>query len=212
MTANGSDPAHLAVDDLGIVRGGRLVLRHISFQLQSGDLLTVRGRNGSGKSTLLRAVAGLIAPAAGGIRIDGRPLDADEPPPAPVYVGHASPVKPSLTVAENLRFWADLSGVGRRAETVTAALAHWGLGRLAEVPGRILSAGQRRRLVLARLDLAPARLWLLDEPTAALDRDGIAALEAALDRHRGAGGAALVATHDPDLAADGATLTLGDPR
>ncbi|HVH02576.1 MAG TPA: heme ABC exporter ATP-binding protein CcmA, partial [Amaricoccus sp.] len=141
----------LIVSDLSCVRGGRRVLAGVGFALVAGETLILRGPNGAGKSTLLRALAGLL-PASGTIALDGRPLDADGLAEAVTYVGHLDAVKPQLTVRENLRFWAGLAG-----GTVEAAVAGFDLAALADQPARLCSAGQKRRLALARLLVAPRR-------------------------------------------------------
>jgi heme exporter protein A len=147
------------------------VIRDLSFELADGEVLALRGPNGAGKSTLLRALAGLLL-AAGRVALDGRALgdDPDAHAERVAYAGHLDAVKPQLTVAENLAFWAALYG-GDPA----AALAAWGLGGM----------------------LAPRRLWLLDEPTVALDADAVARLVEAVRRHRAGGGLAVIATHAP---------------
>jgi heme exporter protein A len=181
----------LSVTDLSCARGGRLVLDRLSFALAPGETLLLRGPNGAGKSTLLRALAGLL-PASGRVALDGRPLGPDARTDLVAYAGHLDAIKPQLTVAENLAFWAGLFG-----GDPVPALAAFALAPLADRPAHLLSAGQKRRLGLARLLLAPRRLWLLDEPTVALDADATARLLAALAAHAAAGGLAVVATHAP---------------
>ncbi|HRO10973.1 heme ABC exporter ATP-binding protein CcmA [Amaricoccus sp.] len=185
----------LTVTDLSCTRGGRLILRGLSFALGSGETLILRGPNGSGKSTLLRALAGLL-PASGRMEIDGRAVGGEGRADAVAYAGHLDAIKPQLTVAENLRFWARLFG-----GDPGAALAAFDLGPLAERPAHLCSAGQKRRICLARLLVAPRRLWLLDEPTVALDADATGRLLRVLREHAAGGGLAIVATHVPlDLA------------
>ena len=179
----------LTVTDLTSIRGGRLVLDRLSFTLASGETLILRGPNGAGKSTLLRALAGLL-PATGRVELDGRALGREARADAVAYAGHLDAIKPQLTVAENLRFWAGLFG-----GDAAAALAAFDLGPIADRPAHLCSAGQKRRLGLARLLVAPRRLWLLDEPTVALDADAAARLLAAVGAHTAAGGLAVVATH-----------------
>ena len=179
----------LIVSDLSCVRGGRRVLAGVGFALVAGETLILRGPNGAGKSTLLRALAGLL-PASGTIALDGRPLDADGLAEAVTYVGHLDAVKPQLTVRENLRFWAGLAG-----GTVEAAVAGFDLAALADQPGRLCSAGQKRRLALARLLVAPRRVWLLDEPTVSLDAAAGGRFFAAVRDHATCGGLAVIATH-----------------
>ena len=191
----------LAVSDLTCTRGGRRVLHRFALALDDGAVLALRGPNGAGKSTLLRAIAGLV-PSDGRIALDGRPLDADLRAEAIAYAGHLDAVRPQLTVAEHLRYWAALV-----EGDAAAGLAAFGLAPLAERPVALCSAGQRRRLALSRLALAPRRLWLLDEPTAALDADGAARLDDLLRAHAARGGLAVVATHAP-LPAASAELAL----
>jgi heme exporter protein A len=178
----------LTVSDLSCARGGRPVLAGVGFALADGETLLLRGPNGAGKSTLLRALAGLL-PAHGRIELDGS-TDRDLRTEHLAFAGHLDAVKGQLTVAENLAFWAAL--VGGSVET---ALDAFDLALLADRPAHLCSAGQRRRLGLARLLLAPRRLWLLDEPTVALDADSEARLIAAVRAHAAAGGITVVATH-----------------
>ncbi|MFQ5533688.1 MAG: heme ABC exporter ATP-binding protein CcmA [Sphingomonadales bacterium] len=193
----------LEAENLACVRGERLVFEGLGFRLAPGAALVVRGPNGSGKSSLLRLVAGLIKPAAGALRWNGAPVD-DEPEAYRAqlcYVGHLDAVKPVFTVEENLTLWTALSGADpARAES---ALAAFGLASLATLPARFLSAGQKRRLNLARIAASPAKLWLLDEPTVSLDHDAVGALISLIADHRRAGGMVMVSTH-VDLALSGA--------
>ena len=191
------------------VRGERRVFAGLDFAISAGGLLVLTGPNGSGKSSLLRVMAGLLRPAQGALYWGGTPV-ADDPEAQRDrlhYLGHLDAVKPVLTAAENLAFWAALHG-GAAAE-VARALAAFDLTALARVPGRMLSAGQKRRVALARLLAAPAEVWLLDEPTVGLDTASLARLGAAIAEHRAAGGRVVAATHAP-LDAEGAeTLDLG---
>lgn len=183
--------------ELTCVRGERTVFAGLNFALGPGGALVLRGPNGSGKSSLLRLMAGLLKPAAGAITWDTETVGRD--PEAHHrrlhYVGHLDGLKSALTVAENLAFWAGLAKASGGSGEVKAALARFGLDHLTEVPARLLSAGQRRRLALARAVATPAPLWLLDEPTVALDADSVAALERALGEHRAGGGMVVAATH-----------------
>ena len=184
-------------------RGEIPVFEDLDFAADLGAALWLAGPNGSGKSSLLRLMAGLLEPADGAITWNGEAITADrEAHRARLrYLGHLDAVKPHLSVEENLRFWAeywDAPGSG-----VAPALERVGLARLSGAAGRRLSAGQRRRLALARLLLAPASLWLLDEPTAALDSEGIALFTTLVDECRAQGGIVVFSSHDvlavPDL-------------
>jgi heme exporter protein A len=179
----------LKADSLAAFRAERLVFADIGFSVANGGALLLAGPNGSGKSTLLRLLAGLLRPAAGRLLWDGADAFADLPAHATkvAYLGHQDAVKPALTVTGNLALF------GRAG--IPAALAAMGLETLADLPARLLSAGQKRRLALARLVLARRALWLLDEPTVGLDEASIARLGAAAERHRNGGGMIVAATH-----------------
>ncbi len=185
---------------LTCIRGERLVFEGLGFSVEEGTALHLTGANGSGKSSLLRVMAALQRPAAGEMRWNEADVWDDIPAhhDRTRYVGHADGVKPVLSVGENLAFWAAISET--RSETaghrVQTALSRVGLDELSEMPARFLSAGQRRRLNLARLLAAPARLWLLDEPAAGLDEGSAAVLESMITSHLARGGMAVVATHD----------------
>jgi len=184
---------HLSGRDLACTRGGRHVFAKLSFELGTGEALLLTGPNGAGKSSLLRIVAGLLWPAAGNLQLAGADPDRSLAEQAH-YLGHLDPLKGSLSVAENLRFWAQFLGGGDGAPPGDA-LAALGLGGLGDLPAGYLSAGQRRRLSLARL-LAVARpIWLLDEPASALDSPGQGLLRDLMLRHLAAGGLILAATH-----------------
>lgn len=189
--------------DLSCFRGGRLVFEGLGFTLEPGGALLVTGPNGSGKSSLLRVLAGLLRPSAGRLLWQGRPVaEAPEIFRADLhYLGHLNAIKPVLTVAENL----SLANSGGAPEPGAAAeaLARFDLAHLAGLPARLLSSGQQRRLALSRLLLAPAALWLLDEPTVGLDRASLARLDQAIARHREDGGMIAAASHT-DLALPGA--------
>lgn len=189
------------------VRGQRVVFDGLAFSLASGAALVLTGPNGSGKSSLLRLMAGLARPAAGRILWDGAPIAADpEAHGARLhYVGHLDAIKPALGVRENLAVWADLRD---GAVAVDSALDRVGLASLAGLPARYLSAGQRRRLSLARLFAVPALLWLLDEPSVALDRESVAMLTEAIALHRQGGGICVVSTNVDLVIADAASLDL----
>lgn len=195
----------LAAEGIAVFRGERLLLRDLSFSVPSGGALVLAGPNGSGKSTLLRLLAGLVRPAAGRVLWDG--TDALTDPAMQgrrvAYLGHQDAVKPGLTVTENLHFAAAVSG-----RPIAAALSALGLETLADLPARMLSAGQKRRLALSRLVLSSAPIWLLDEPTLGLDTGSIERFGALLAAHRTSGGMVVAATHVPLPLPDAAGLRL----
>src|ERR1043165_3615770 len=159
----------LSASGLTCVRGSRSIFEGINLELSAGEALALVGPNGSGKSSLLRLIAGLLRPAAGRIELAGGAPPHTLPEQAH-YLGHLDPLKASLTVAENLTFWARYLGGDLAA--LPSALAGLGLGGLADLPAAYLSAGQRRLISLARLIAVPRPVWLLDEPTSALDAAG----------------------------------------
>ena len=172
----------LEVEDLAVQRGGIAVLEGVNFAVASGEALILRGPNGSGKTTLLRTLAGLQPALAGVVRVA---------PDSIAYAAHADGVKAVLTVAENLEFWAGIYGTG----SIDAALTVFDLDGLRDRPAQALSAGQKRRLGLARLLVTGRTVWALDEPTVSLDRAAVAMFAAAVQGHLAAGGAAVIATH-----------------
>lgn len=180
----------LEVSDLSVARGGVRVLEGLNFSLASGQALVLRGPNGIGKTTLLRTVAGLQPPLDGQVRAAPESL---------VYAGHADGIKATLSVTENLNFWAQVFG----KTDISPALEAFDLSPLADRMAGMLSAGQKRRLGLARLLVTGRPVWLLDEPTVSLDRDAVAMFARVIGDHLAAGGAALLATHI-DLGLDGA--------
>lgn len=196
----------IEAEDLACARGGFLVFSNVSFRVRFGQLLTVTGPNGSGKSSLLRLLAGLLRPQAGRLWFEG---GGDEDAIAH-YVGHADALKPALRLRETLRFWATIYGADDLGEAQfrdTAAAV--GLDHALDLPVRVLSAGQRRRIALARLLISPRPLWLLDEPAAALDRLGEALLERMMRAHLAAGGLIVAATHADLPVPSDAVLDLG---
>jgi heme exporter protein A len=195
--------------DLGCTRGGREVLAGVSFSVAAGEALAVTGRNGAGKTTLLRLMAGLLERAAGHLELTGGAAEATLAEQAH-YLGHRDGLKPALSVRENLEFWYAFLG-GRDAPTAStaAALDSVGLGALATLPAAYLSAGQRRRLAIARLLAAPRPVWLLDEPTAALDAASQQRLAELMRAHLAGGGIIVAATHGPLGLEGAAELRLG---
>jgi heme exporter protein A len=195
--------------DLVCIRGGRQVFSGVGFAVDAGAALLVTGPNGAGKSSLLRLIAGLVGVAGGGIALDGGDGELTIGEQAH-YLGHQDALKSSLSVEENLAFWASVLGDG--TARVGTALAAVGLDGLARLPAIYLSAGQRRRLSIARLMAIARPIWLLDEPTSGLDASGQAMLADLMRAHLAAGGLILAATHGP-IGLDGATeLRLGESR
>ena len=194
----------LTVSDLVLTRAGRVIQAGLSFEIGAGRALSLRGPNGVGKSTLLRALAGLLRPTRGQILLDGAtPADRDRWSELVAYAGHTDATKAQLSVRENLGFWAGLFG-----GDLDRAIEALDLGPIADRLAGTCSAGQKRRLGLARLAVSPAQLWLLDEPTTALDQAARSAFAALLRDHLGAGNQAVIATHDPDLVPGLQTLEL----
>src|SRR3954471_7943530 len=187
------------------VRGGREVFSGLDFTAAAGEALAVVGRNGSGKTSLLRLIAGLLVPAGGAIALAGADAELTLPEQCH-YLGHRDALKPALSVAENLSFWADFLGGERFA--AGDSLATVGLDHAADLPAAFLSAGQRRRLSLARLLTVRRPVWLLDEPTTALDVAGQDMFSGLMREHLGHGGLIIAATHAP-LGIDSRELRIG---
>lgn len=196
-------PQALHVTNLAVARGGMTILSGITFNLAQGQALILRGPNGIGKTTLLRTIAGLQPLVAGQIACPDDGL---------AYGGHTDAVKPTLTVSENLSFWARIHGTGTGTGAPQAAMTALNLTDLAHRPAQSLSAGQRRRLGLARLLLTGRRLWLLDEPTVSLDATSVALWANALRAHLAQGGSALLASHIDLSLPEAAILDLGPYR
>jgi heme exporter protein A len=191
---------HLIAENLTVARGSRTVIDGLSFRVGSGEALCITGPNGSGKTTLIRTLAGFIVPVAGAVRLEGGDLERT-PAEQCHYVGHLNGIKASLTGGETLAFWAGyLGGRETRAGSgcrVIEALQRFGLDRLAHIPAGFLSAGQRRRLGLARLLVVERPIWLLDEPTVSLDAVATAFLAELVTAHVADGGIVVAATHLP---------------
>jgi heme exporter protein A len=197
--------------DLVCVRGGRRVFSGVCFSVAAGQALVLTGPNGAGKSSLLRMIAGLIHPVAGSVVLEGGDPELSVGEQAH-YVGHLDPLKPALTVMENLAFWARFLNGSRAADetdAVARSLAAVGLEDLSGLPAGYLSAGQRRRLSLARVMAAPRPVWLLDEPTTALDAASQQRLQGAMQAHLDGGGLIVAATHAPLGLAAPVPLELG---
>lgn len=189
-------PDQFSAEDLLCIRGERIVFTDLGFTLDGGGAMVLRGPNGSGKSSLLRLMAGLGRPVEGVLRWNGDDIrdDFTAHRARSVYVGHADGVKSALTVRENLAFWA---GLGDGRGRVQDAIDRMGLSALADIAGRFLSAGEKRRLALARLLVRDAPLWLLDEPTVGLDSGAQELFESLLADHCAGGGMVAMSTHTP---------------
>jgi heme exporter protein A len=186
----------LEARNVSCARGDVRLFRDVSFTVAAGEWVAVRGANGSGKTTLLRCIAGLTRPEAGEVVWDGKPArGAAGFRGAMLYAGHSLGIKDELSAEENLRDALALRGVAFESPALDDALASAGLARRRHLPAGRLSAGQRRRISMARLVLDPANLWILDEPLTALDAEGESMFTSLLERHLRRGGSALVATH-----------------
>lgn len=207
---NNMGAGDLVIDGLSCRRGERLIFSGLSCVLPAGGALLLTGANGSGKSSLLRLLAALLIPETGSIVWGDDPVGNDlaRYRASLHYAGHLDAVKPALGVRDTLAFWAGMRGFP--ASRVDAALIAFALDAVADWPCRWLSAGQKRRLALARLIASPASLWLLDEPTASLDADGEDRLVAAIERHRAGGGRVAIATHRRLALVDAQVLVLED--
>jgi heme exporter protein A len=192
--------------EVSCVRGGREVFSRLSFEANSGDALAVVGPNGSGKTSLLRLIAGVLAPAGGSIALEGGEAELTLPEQSH-YLGHRDALKPALSVAENLSFWRDF--LGGATSDAAESLSTVELDHAAQLPAAFLSAGQRRRLSIARLLTVRRPVWLLDEPTNALDASGQKMFAGLMADHLSRGGLIIAATHTP-LGVPTRTLRIGD--
>lgn len=181
----------LELNSLTIARDGASLFAPLDITVKSGELLVVRGPNGCGKSSLLKSIAGLLPIAGGSIGLNSRPIE-NASRDAITYVGHLRGLNPSLSVWDNVAFWAKLY---RRREVIDAALHYFDLVDIADVPVRTLSAGWQQRVALTRLITSPGFLWLLDEPSSNLDKKGTELLHSLLETRLEQGGLALMATH-----------------
>jgi heme exporter protein A len=198
----------LIAENLGGERGGETVFSGIGFALEGGQALVVTGPNGAGKSTLLRVIAGLLPAASGRVLIEGGLADFPSVASASHYLGHQNAMKTALSVAENLRFWRDFSGVDLLG--VEEALETVGLGGIGHLPFGYLSTGQRRRAAIARLLVSRRPLWLLDEPTAGLDKASEMRFGGLMREHLEGGGIVVAATHLPLGIEEAKALRMGE--
>ena len=186
---------------VSVARGARTIISDLSLTVAAGQAVLLTGANGAGKTTLIRAIAGFLAPSGGRIALEGA-VDDREVAQHCHYVGHVNALKASLTVAENLAFWADYLAEGQQSgeassSVLNEALVQLNLDALADIPTAYLSAGQKRRVGLARILMAKRPVWLLDEPTVSLDTASVAIVARLVNEHTASGGFALIATHLP---------------
>ncbi|HEX4857767.1 MAG TPA: heme ABC exporter ATP-binding protein CcmA [Usitatibacteraceae bacterium] len=202
----------LSVRGLTLSRGPRRLFADLKWDLDAGSAMVLRGPNGCGKTTLLRVIAGLTRPESGEVRLGGAPwkaLNAEQRRNC-LYLGHSAALKEELSVDANLSCALDCDAESVDADALAAALAAVGLGERRHLEARRLSQGQKRRVGLARLALSAKPMWLLDEPTNALDAEGVALFLRLVERHLGAGGMACIATHLPmDIGAPVREIRLG---
>ena len=189
----------LELNNLACRRGGRVLFADLDLRLEEGDAAVVTGPNGSGKSSLLRVIAGLIPPFIGEVLWNGQNTrkNPDSFRSAVRYVGHSDGLQPALSVLDNLRFWANIYGSANNFGSLRRGLEAVGLADLMGLPANVLSAGQRRRLALARAVATNGKLWLLDEPTVALDTQSVEEIESIITDFRAAGGMVFASTNAP---------------
>jgi len=187
----------LEIQTLECVRDDRLLFSELSFSVADAEVLQIEGPNGSGKTSLLRIICGLRLPEAGQVMWQGELISSNREDfyANMVYIGHLPCIKADLTVLENVRSLLDTRSLTLSNVVIEAALAKVGLASYEDVPGKALSSGQRRRILLAFIELAQARLWILDEPLTALDVQGVALMESMILEHRQAGGSVVFTTH-----------------
>jgi heme exporter protein A len=200
-------PLRLSAREIALERGGRRLFARLSWEVGAGEALVVVGPNGAGKSSLLRAIAGFLPLTEGSFVLEGGDPEASLGEQAH-GLGHADALKGALTAGENLEFWAGVLGGDSRRPAWLAALGRLGLAHVADFPVRALSAGQKRRVALARLLVARRSLWLLDEPTTALDAAAQGLFAEVMREHLESGGLIIAATHAP-LGLSARTLRLG---
>jgi len=200
----------LTAQGLACLRGDRLLFKNVGFELNSGGLLYVLGENGSGKSSLLRMLCGLLMPEEGVIFWDSKKVkeNAENYLPNLTYIGHLNGLKDDLTALENLQIAARLAGNDASEKKTLAALTAIGIARCANLPARVLSQGQKRRVALAMLWITQSKLWILDEPFAALDTASTEVLASRLGEHMANGGMTIVTTHQDVLIGATSTQTL----
>ena len=197
----------LVVENLGAERAGQVIFSQISFELAKGEILILTGANGSGKSTLLRVVTGLLPAFSGTVMIEGM-SDEDNIPELMHYLGHLNALKPALSIRENLEFWQIYCGMPLMS--IDDALAAVALPDIAHLPAGYLSAGQKRRISIAKLLVSYKPIWIVDEPTAALDKQSEKLFADLVADHLKQGGIAIAATHKPLGLAKTKSLNMND--
>lgn len=197
----------LIIEHLTVTRGERTVIADLSIRAEAGVALVLTGANGVGKSTLLRALAGLIPADGGSMRLEPEDSNQRSIGEQAHLVGHLDAIRPALSIGENARFWCDY--LGGDPGGIAPALEIFGLTALASIRAGDLSAGQKRRLGLSRLLLAPRQLWLLDEPAVSLDQTSRERLSAIVNAHLADGGHVIAATHQPLGFSPSTELALG---